>query len=39
MCACNGTEYTARDVIDAALFRGELASGSMGFGSIFRMMR
>ena len=25
MCACNGTEYTARDVIDAALFRGELA--------------
>ena len=26
MCACNGQDYKARDVIDAALFRGELAS-------------
>ena len=26
MCACSGRNYKARDVIDAALFRGELAS-------------
>jgi len=26
MCACRGREYKARDVIDAALFRGELDS-------------
>ena len=24
VCACGGKEYKARDVIDAALFRGEL---------------
>jgi hypothetical protein len=26
VCSCGGKEYTARDVIDAALFRGELDS-------------
>src|SRR6202030_1654460 len=26
VCVCNGKQYKARDVIDAALFRGELES-------------
>jgi hypothetical protein len=31
VCACDGKEYTTRDVVDAALFRGELEPNWNGF--------